>query len=143
MTDYAIREAHVDTIHGLIPLIPNVIEGCTDKTSPENLRWMLDRCLDEILTLPVDKIGRWVGFVQGVLALSGNLDVDEERNRTRPFFHKAYQATNQDIPKTMEMKEERVETRVVGHREAHYPGEPKSRREIKELVNFPPLELKP
>jgi hypothetical protein len=106
MNDYAIREAHVDTIHGLISLIPDVIKGSTDKTSSENLRWMLDRCLDEILTLPVDKIGRWVGFVQGVLAMSGHLDVDQERERTRPFFHRAYQATNQKVPETKEMKKE-------------------------------------
>ena len=102
--DTPIREAHVDTIHELIPLIPETIPGSTLRTSPENLRWMLDRCLDEILTLPIDKIGRWVGFVQGVLALSGNLDVDEERNRSRERFHKAYTATGQEIPETIILK---------------------------------------
>lgn len=96
--DTPIREAHMDTILGLIPKIPKTIAGSTLRTSPENLRWMLDRCVDEITTFPIDKMGRWVGFVQGVLALSGNLDVDEERDRTRHFFHKAYIETDQEIP---------------------------------------------
>lgn len=96
--DTPIREALMDTILGLIPKIPKSITESKSKTSPEHLRWMLDKCADEITDLPIDKISRWVGFVQGVLALSGNLDVDEEQDRTRPLFHKAYIETDQDIP---------------------------------------------
>ena len=104
--DLPVRMAHKDTILELIPLIPNVIPGSGLRTSPTNLRWMLQRCLDEILTFPVDKLGRWVGFVQGVLALSGFMDVDEERNRTRDRFHNAYLSTGQVIPETMQIEDE-------------------------------------
>jgi hypothetical protein len=101
--DLPVRIAHKETILDLFPLIPDTIPGSNERTSPENLRWMLHRCLDELLTFPVDKLGRWVGFVQGVLALSSNLDVDAERDRTRGRFHAAYEATGQVIPKTMQL----------------------------------------
>lgn len=102
-TDLPVRLAHRDTILDLFALIPETIPGSNERTSPENLRWMLHRCLEELDTFPVDKMGRWVGFVQGVLALSGHLDVDEERNRTRGRFHAAYEATGQVIPPTMQL----------------------------------------
>ncbi len=101
MTD-PIREAHRLTIMGLRAMIPDEIPGADDRTSSANLHWMLDQCLDELETFPVDKLGRWVGFVQGVLALSGCMDVDAERDRTRPFFHNAYTKSNLVIPKTLE-----------------------------------------
>ena len=102
-SDTPVRIAHRDTIMDLFALIPEEIPGSNERTSPENLRWMLHRCLDELTTFPVDKLGRWVGFVQGVLALSGNLDVDQERDRTRGRFHAAYEATGQVIPATMQL----------------------------------------
>ena len=40
--------------------------------------------------LPFDKLSRWLGFIQGVLAVQGIIDVDEERDFTRPIFHKLY-----------------------------------------------------
>lgn len=61
-----------------------------DKTSDTHLKWMLGECLLNIRTMPIDKMGRWVGFVQGVLVCEGILDVDDERDRTRPIFKKAY-----------------------------------------------------
>jgi hypothetical protein len=36
---------------------------------------------------PFDKLCRWIGFVQGVLASVGAIDVDVERDQTRPFLH--------------------------------------------------------
>lgn len=37
--------------------------------------------------LSEDKANRWLGFVQGVLCAAGIVDVDEERDYTRPLFH--------------------------------------------------------
>ena len=62
----------------------------SDKTSSEHLVWMIGECLLNIRTMQIDKLSRWIGFIQGVLAANGLLDVDEERERTRPLFHKAY-----------------------------------------------------
>lgn len=101
MTDIPVRDAHRDTILILREMIPDTIPGSTNRTSPTNLHWMLDKCLEELYFFPVDKLGRWVGFVQGVLALSGFLDVDAERDRTRGIFHAAYTETGQVIPATM------------------------------------------
>lgn len=36
---------------------------------------------------PFDKLNRWLGFVQGVLAVTGAIDVDEERDFSRPLLH--------------------------------------------------------
>ncbi len=101
-----VREANLTTALELLPLVPDRIEGSNERTCPENLRWMLHRVMDEINVFPLDKIGRWIGFVQGVLALSGNLDVDEERNRTRGRYQQAYHETGQVIPQTLQRDEE-------------------------------------
>lgn len=100
VNDWPVREAHMDEIHDLARMIPPHIENSTDRTSSENLFWMISRLVREIQTFPVDKQGRWIGFIHGVLALSGHLDVDEVRNRSRGRYHKAYIATGQVIPET-------------------------------------------
>ena len=66
-----------------------------------NLVWMKQHCIDEIETLPIDKINRWIGFIQGALAAQGMLDVTKERDRTRPFFHEAYNELEIDIPESL------------------------------------------
>jgi hypothetical protein len=104
LADYnEVRESNRVTAIELLPLIPDHIPGSTKRTSPENLRWLLNRVIEQIDVFPLDKIGRWVGFVQGVLALSGNMDVDAERERTRDRMQDAYKATGQIVPITMEM----------------------------------------
>jgi hypothetical protein len=82
--------------------IPTEIPGSTDKTSPEHLSWMLRTCMHEADNFPVDKTGRWIGYVHGVLAMARLLDPDVVRNRTREQFHAAYVATGQRIPATQE-----------------------------------------
>lgn len=37
-----------------------------------------------------DKANRWLGFVQGMLVAAGVIDLDTERDWTRPLFHKLY-----------------------------------------------------
>lgn len=37
--------------------------------------------------LPEDKANRWLGFVQGVMIAGGVLDIEYERDYTRPLFH--------------------------------------------------------
>lgn len=62
------------------------------KTSARHLEWMCREILRDILIMPLDKMGRWVGFIQGVMAANGVLDVDAERDRTRPLFNEALAA---------------------------------------------------
>jgi hypothetical protein len=39
---------------------------------------------------PFDKMNRWLGFAQGVLATTGIIDVDSEREYTRPLLHQLH-----------------------------------------------------
>lgn len=43
---------------------------------------------------PADKMHRWLGFVQGVMAAQGVINVDDERDHTRPIFHELYGKTS-------------------------------------------------
>ena len=58
-------------------------------TGAAHLRWMCATVAD-MPDWPDDKAGRWLGFVQGVMAVRGLLEVDAERRATRPMFHAAY-----------------------------------------------------
>ncbi len=70
--------------------------------SANNLRWMIEHIRTNSQSLPLDKINRWIGYIQGVLAAEGILDVAEERNRTRPIYHRAYDKAGIEIPETAE-----------------------------------------
>ncbi len=84
----ALRAANVAVIAGLQDILRTAEFG-TETTSAAHLRWMCDELLDNLGTMPADKSGRWIGFIQGVMAANRVLDVDEERNRTRPIYAKA------------------------------------------------------
>jgi len=84
-----------------------VIEGATHVADPmegdgrlslENLRWLCRTALDTGESLPEDKTSRWLGFVQCGLAMRGLIDVDAERDLTRPLFHAVYRARDIPIP---------------------------------------------
>jgi len=59
-------------------------------TSVHHLRWMMQEVMGNASVWPIDKLNRWIGFAQGVMAMRGLLNVDEERNLTRPIFEEAY-----------------------------------------------------
>lgn len=62
-----------------------------DTTSFEHLLWMCEHCeprvRDDGQGMPTDKYSRWLGFIQGCLIMHGFTTVEEERNRTRPWFN--------------------------------------------------------
>lgn len=101
MTD-PIRAACLEVIRGIEIPPHDDATGEKDRTSLANLRWMQARIMIDAGTMPIDKMNRWIGFIQGVLTVKGYLDADAERDRTRPLFHEAYAATGQDIPRTMD-----------------------------------------
>lgn len=101
MSDKPLREALKLTLEGLLPIILP-IDKIDGPTSFPHLRWMCETALENLQAWPTDKTSRWIGFVQGVLAARGRLDVNDERDRTRPFFHEAYEAMSQNIPPTQE-----------------------------------------
>lgn len=66
-----------------------------------HLAWMLDTVRLEVHKWPLDKSGRWIGYVQGVLVEQRKLKVDEERNRTRLSYQVAYAADGLKVPETL------------------------------------------
>ena len=96
-----VRQANLETAKELLDVIPGMILGGSGKTSAGHLRSLMEQVIKEINTFPVDKTGRWIGYVQGILAFSRILDVDAERDKTRERYHQAYKATGQTIPKTI------------------------------------------
>jgi hypothetical protein len=116
MTDQPLRKALQLTLDGLVAQIPEDrplplngrrrVVANQGSTGRANLRWMCEKLNSEMDNWPTDKISRWIGFVQGVLAAQRFLDVAVERDRTRPFFHEAYAAMGLGTPETSEMPKE-------------------------------------
>lgn len=72
------------------------------RLSLANLDWMCQIGIEEYETLPSDKLSRWLGFIQGCLAMRELVDVDEERKISRSMFHTAYEKEGIAIPPTLE-----------------------------------------
>lgn len=78
-------------------------EDPESRLSIANLIWICARGAEMRDELPLDKLSRWLGFVQGCLLMRGIIDTDEERDHSRPLFHAAYRSDGIHIP----AKEER------------------------------------
>ena len=65
------------------------IDDKLGKLSNTNLLWMTDELLSNE-SIPYDKASRWIGFIQGCMAMKGYIDVDEERDFSREYFHEYY-----------------------------------------------------
>lgn len=74
-----------EIINRLIWLLPDDVglEESEDKTCLTHLHWML---VNALYMTDAGKRNRWLGYVQGIMAMRGLLDVNEERERTRPLF---------------------------------------------------------
>lgn len=98
-----VQRATIQTIEGLLDRIP---AGSHGGISYDAMHSMMLAAIVDIEKMPIDKVSRWVGYVQGVLIAHGHLDTTEERNRTRPFFHAAYRASDIPIPPTLDFSKE-------------------------------------
>jgi len=64
-------------------------EHDTGSTSLEHLLWMLYILKTNVgisANYTLDKVSRWLGFIQYGLAINNLVTVEEERNFTRPLF---------------------------------------------------------
>lgn len=68
--------------------IPQMPQKC----APDHLVRLCNEALDNAQNYPFDKLSRWIGFIQGVLCANGVIDVDEERNYSRPLLHAIHSA---------------------------------------------------
>ena len=76
-------------------------EGLTvDKMEFGNIVWMCDSIIDLGANWPIDKVARWIGFIQATIIASGLTSVDAERDFSRPLFHSAYNELGIALPET-------------------------------------------
>lgn len=88
----ALRKANVEVVSHLLTILKrHQCYKTKKKTGITHLIWMCEELLKRgIADFPPDKSGRWIGFVQGCMACRGLLNVDAERDRTRPLYTAAY-----------------------------------------------------
>ena len=63
-----------------------------------NLKELSIEAIDKINDYPIDKLSRWLGFVQGYIIFTNQSTIDIERDFSRPLFHNAYENENIKIP---------------------------------------------
>ncbi len=98
-----LREPFKILAHRYIKIIN---EKYTDQDEYKHrIKTMLEIGLAEIDNWPIDKLYRWLGFVQGILTIKELINVDEEREFSRPLFHEAYKKEQIEIPRTINIKE--------------------------------------
>lgn len=64
------------------------IDTSLNRCSNENLVFMCEEIIKKEMV--DDKISRWLGFIQGCMAMKGYIDVDDERKFSRPLFQCVY-----------------------------------------------------
>lgn len=88
-------------------LVKKLVERYTPKaklsTFNDRLVPMLEKMEENASEWPVDKTNRWLGFVQGCLFVEELIDVDVERDFTRPLFHKYYEDNGIKIPESVDV----------------------------------------
>jgi hypothetical protein len=105
-----VREALDKTLSGLHWMLflqleqnPVADDGVAEHATYAYALRMVETAQKELGVWPVDKTSRWVGYVQGIMAVRGLLDVQAERDRTRPFFHEAYRAEGIALPPSRDL----------------------------------------
>ena len=83
---------------GIIEASPSDPLAGNPYLSLENLAWMCREGMREEDTLPIDKLSRWLGCVQGCLAMRGLIAFDAERDLSRPLFHAGYREDGIPVP---------------------------------------------
>lgn len=74
-----------------------------DSLASDRLRNMMVSMLKNVNDWPIDKTNRWIGFVQGVMWTKGLIDIDEERDFTRPLFHTYYELHGIEKPASVDV----------------------------------------
>lgn len=69
-----------------------------------DLNILAGKALIEIESYPIDKLSRWLGFIQGYVIFTKQTTIRKERDFSRPLFHKAYEKENLIIPEPFSTK---------------------------------------
>ncbi len=60
--------------------------------------------------MPIDKVGRWMGFIQGNLYACELINLKEEREISRKIFHKAYEEMGIEVPESIDVVQANFES---------------------------------
>jgi hypothetical protein len=82
-------------------IVKILVERYRPRTEFKMLHNMMDTLLEHAGEWPIDKTNRWIGFIQGILFVEGVLNIDEERDFTRPLFHAYYESVGIEKPKSV------------------------------------------
>lgn len=106
--DYTVTDASIELFRMCLAKIEEAeAQGFIDTFAGDsyrslaNLAWMCRTAIADGPNLPEDKVSRWLGFVQGGLAMRGLLDVGKERDVSRTLFHRAYKAMGRVPPASL------------------------------------------
>lgn len=65
----------------------SINELCPPYCTKSSMLNLIDEAIANVDQYPFDKLNRWLGFIQGVLAVKVVINVEAERDFTRPLFH--------------------------------------------------------
>lgn len=102
-----ITDANLEVVRGL--LTRETLDQLPDAIR-DRLSSMANAMEENAYDWPHDKTGRWLGFIQGLLFAHGLLDVNAERDRTRPLFHRAYQEAGLRVPGSIDVDEGSIDS---------------------------------
>lgn len=66
---------------------PSALSQMPVRCQAETLTKLCNEAVSNMSKYPFDKLNRWLGFIQGILAAVSLIDVDEEREFSRPLLH--------------------------------------------------------
>lgn len=86
-----------------LPMIPSEGNASHDLTFVQ-LKVLCQQGIELSDTLPIDKLSRWLGYIQCTLNIHQITDIDTERSYSRPLFHEAYRIAEIAIPATVDVR---------------------------------------
>lgn len=97
-----VAEAHASILQDLLATLealpPQAVRPVPSGADVAHLVAMCRTAMAQAGRMPDDKLGRWVGYIQGCMASQDLLDMQAERERTRPVFRAAWLAAGIGIP---------------------------------------------
>ena len=69
---------------------------------------LAQKAILEINNYPIDKLSRWLGFIQGYVIFTKQTTIKNERDFSRELFHNAYKNENIKIPKSFSSEEDKL-----------------------------------
>lgn len=82
----------------LVEKAESINDLCPPYCTKTSILRLIDEATINIDIYPFDKLNRWLGFIQGVMAVKAVIDVEAERDFSRPLFHLLYEQAPDPFP---------------------------------------------